>query len=336
MSSTKGVQIEEFISDITNNFDRSDANSEVTFNIKTSLNIISLACSIFKKEPATLQIDGSSKSLDFVIVGDLHGSLESLLQIFEKKGSPESTPYLFLGDFVDRGPRSCEVIMILYSYKCLYPENVYLIRGNHEFRYMNDQYGFKSECLARVKKTVNGKTKSKGEDFFKKLTKTYKYLPLCAIINDKIFCVHGGVTAFIKSRRELFRIEKVFSKSALLLNGSVSADFLWNDPDPNIQTHGMSPRQLGHTFGRKILNDFNRCMKFDLVIRGHQMEVNGYNWPFGKNGGILTVFSAPNYCGGSNGSAVALIKKDGSVEVEQIVQYSNKPTNCNLDEMRFM
>ena len=334
----KDLAIEEFISSITSSFDLSNPKtcSEVTFDINSSFEVISTAMNIFKKEPTTLQIDAKSKISDFVIVGDLHGSLESLLQIFEKKGTPETTPYLFLGDYVDRGANSCEVIMLLYSYKCLYPDNIYLIRGNHEFRYINEQYGFKKECFNRIKQTINGKIKNKGADFYKKVTKTYKFLPLCAIINDNIFCVHGGVTGFISSRRELLRIEKVYSKSSLFLNGSVSADFLWNDPDPNIQTQGMSPRQLGHTFGRKILNDFKKSLNFCLVIRGHEMAVNGYDWPFGREGGILTVFSAPNYCGGSNGSAVAIIRTDGTVDVEQIVPNTSLRPLANLNEIKFM
>lgn len=330
----KGISIDKLISDITNN----PKNPDVPFDIKSSFEIIKATANILKNEPAVLKID--TKNSEFVIVGDIHGSLDSLLRIFEKKGTPETTRYLFLGDYVDRGPRSCEVIMLLYSYKYLYPDNIYLIRGNHEFRYINEIYGFKQECLNRVKQTIKGKIKNRGASFYRTTTKTYKYLPLCAIINDNIFCVHGGISGYLKSREELLNIEKVYSKNTVFENGSISAEFLWNDPDPNIQKYGRSHRILGHTFGRKILNDFRNHMKFDIVIRGHQMEMNGYDWPFGEDGGLLTVFSAPNYCDGPNGSAIAFVKSDRTVEVEQIIPPSKSSLSGknakNLDEIRFM
>lgn len=304
--------IKNIISSITSRYTKL-----VPFDIKSSFAVIKSAKNILKKEPAILKIDAQSKKSDFIIVGDIHGSLESLLEIFTKKGSPQNTPYLFLGDYIDRGPYSCEVIILLYCYKCLYPNNIYLIRGNHEFKFVTKRYGFKTECNSRVKT----KHQSYGHRFYRKVIKSFQYLPICAIINDKIFCVHGGVTNLINDRQELMNIEKVKSSKQLFEDDSALAEFLWNDPDPIIGKYGSNNRILGRAFGRKICDKFRQSLQFDVVVRGHQMEMDGYKWPFGENGGLLSIFSAPNYCGESNGSAIAVVKMDKNIEVEQIEPY---------------
>lgn len=305
-----------------------EENSDVSFNIPNSLKIIEKATEILQKEQAVLQIDTKNSKFDFIVAGDIHGSLESLIRIFEEKGNPKNTRYLFLGDYVDRGYNSCEVIVLLYAFKCLHPDNIYLIRGNHEFSDLNKHYGFRDECFQRVKSTENGSEIFQGDIFYKKVTKSFNHLPICAILNDSIFCVHGGITSLLKSRDELLNIQKVGKKLSSF--DLIQAELMWNDPNDSILTYCESSRGFGSNFGQEALDNFLKEMKFDLVIRGHQSEYHGYNWPFGEFGGILTVFSAIDYCGFSNKGGVAVISKDKDelddelVEIHQLDKKSNK------------
>ena len=132
--------IKNVISFITAN--SNNKNSEVPFSILTAIKSIYHAVQIFKTEEAVLAINSKQ---DVVVVGDIHGSIKSLLSIFKLTGEPSKTKYVFLGDYVDRGNNSCEVIILLYAYKCLYPNNIYLLRGNHEFKELNRSYGFLDE-----------------------------------------------------------------------------------------------------------------------------------------------------------------------------------------------
>ena len=162
--------LNNFFSKILSNSNTSpNPNSEIDFDIYLSFKIIKIVSKIFKKEPNVIKINKKDNS-DFVVVGDIHGNLESLIYIFKSKGDPSTTQYLFLGDYIDRGTNSCEVIILLYTLKCLYPENIHLIRGNHEFKDMTERYGFKDECLNRIK------SKNNGQNFYNKILNSFKYL----------------------------------------------------------------------------------------------------------------------------------------------------------------
>ena len=284
------------------------SNSEISFNISSSIKIIEKAIKILQYEQSVLQINTIMDKKDVVIVGDIHGNIESLINIFQSNGDPTTTKYIFLGDYVDRGNNSIEVIILLYAFKCLYPDNIFLIRGNHEFRDMNDNYGLKNECFKRINNTdkINART------FYNKITGSFQYLPICAILNDKIFCVHGGISALIENREELLNIKKVGIQYTR--NDSIQAEFLWNDPDHFVDTYERSSRGIGCIFGSEALNDFLEKMDFNYVIRAHQCQSNGFDWAFGKEGGILTVFSSFDYCGSSNDGAVAIVSYDNKIK----------------------
>uniref|UniRef100_A0A8C9Z1V7 Serine/threonine-protein phosphatase with EF-hands n=1 Tax=Sander lucioperca TaxID=283035 RepID=A0A8C9Z1V7_SANLU len=121
------------------------------------------------------------------ICGDLHGQLEDLLLIFYKNGLPSSEkPYVFNGDFVDRGKNSLEILLILFGFLLVYPNDVHLNRGNHEDHIVNLRYGFTKEVL--------GKYRVHGKKILKILQKIFSWLPLATVIDNKVLIVHGGIS----------------------------------------------------------------------------------------------------------------------------------------------
>uniref|UniRef100_A0A3P9J4S3 Serine/threonine-protein phosphatase with EF-hands n=1 Tax=Oryzias latipes TaxID=8090 RepID=A0A3P9J4S3_ORYLA len=128
-----------------------------------------------------------SQTKEITICGDLHGQLEDLLLIFYKNGLPSSEkPYIFNGDFVDRGKSSLEILLILFGFLLVYPNDLHLNRGNHEDHIVNLRYGFTKEIL--------GKYRVHGKKILKLLQKIFSWLPLATVINDKVLVVHGGIS----------------------------------------------------------------------------------------------------------------------------------------------
>ncbi|XP_041816114.1 serine/threonine-protein phosphatase with EF-hands 2-like [Chelmon rostratus] len=124
---------------------------------------------------------------EITICGDLHGHLEDLLLIFYKNGLPSSEkPYVFNGDFVDRGKNSLEILLILFGFLLVYPNDVHLNRGNHEDHIINLRYGFTKEVL--------GKYRVHGKKILKLLQKIFSWLPLATVIDQKVLIVHGGIS----------------------------------------------------------------------------------------------------------------------------------------------
>ena len=226
------------------------------------------------------------------------------------------------------------MIILIYALKYLYNDCVYIIRGNHEFIDMTSNYGFRDECYRRVIEIKGDKVFNRGDEFYKQVIKTFKHLPICAIVNKKIFCVHGGISALIENREELLKLKKVGYQYCS--DDSVQVEFLWNDPDNQIETYERSPRGMGCIFGETALSDFLENMEFDLVIRGHQNEREGYYWPFGENNGLLTVFSAVDYCGSSNNGAVVVIPYGQNQEIKICQIESNINNGINNDFNQFI
>lgn len=330
--------ISNTIVDIFSKYKSDEIKTQVAFDIQTSFKIIRKVSNILRNEPPVLIIDTKKEESDFVIVGDIHGNLESLISIFNERGYPPNTKYLFLGDYVDRGMNGCEVLIFLFALKCLYENSIFLIRGNHEFIDMTDRYGFKFECYKRVQVTINDKTYFAGKSFYKAITDIFKYFSICAILDDSIFCVHGGISALIKNRQELLNINKVGDQFCFA--DYVQAEFLWNDPDNSILQYDKSKRGIGCTFGKNAVSDFLAAMDFKLIIRGHQNEMEGFNWPFGNNGGVLTIFSAYDYCGSLNNGGIAVISKNeaGLVNAYNFKLSSNAipPINVIEKNLTFM
>lgn len=214
------------------------------------------------------------------IVGDIHGQYHDLLEIFEIGGSPPTTNYLFLGDYVDRGYYSVETISLLITLKLRYPERVFLIRGNHESRTITTNYGFYSEII----------NKYGGTEVWSYITDLFDYLPLGATIDGSIFAAHGGLSP---SCQQLDQIRTVDRFKEIPHDG-IMADLVWSDPDIEIMDFKLSPRGAGYLFGLDVMNKFCRDNELVQLVRAHQLCNEGYTsyW----NGKCLTVWSAPNYC----------------------------------------
>jgi serine/threonine-protein phosphatase PP1 catalytic subunit len=229
---------------------------------------------IFMEEPVLLEV-----SAPVNICGDTHGQYNDLLRLFEFGGRPPKTNYLFLGDYVDRGKNSVETMGLLLAYKIKYPNNVFLLRGNHESELINHVYGFYDECRRRYNLKV-----------YKLFSDCFNWLPISAIVDDKILCMHGGISPDLTS---LDKIRKIVRPTEVPDKGLL-CDLLWSDPDKNVDGWGTNERGVSVTFNENIVNKMVEDLDIDLICRAHQVVENGYDFFADKK--LVTVFSAPNYC----------------------------------------
>ena len=224
------------------------------------------------------------------VCGDIHGQYYDLLRIFEHCGYPGDYNYLFLGDYVDRGKQSLETVCLLMCYKIKFPNKVTLLRGNHESSVTNRIYGFYDECKRRYNIRL-----------WRSFTELFNYLPVAALIDEKILCMHGGLSPELKNMQS---IENIPRPTEIPDNGLL-CDLLWADPDKDATDFDENDRGVSVIFGEKVVEDFNKKNDLDLIIRAHQVVDDGYEF-FAKRQ-LITIFSAPNYCGEFDNSAGILI-----------------------------
>eukprot|EP01129_Flabellula_baltica_P011786 TRINITY_DN5214_c0_g1_i1.p1 TRINITY_DN5214_c0_g1~~TRINITY_DN5214_c0_g1_i1.p1 ORF type:complete len:322 (+),score=64.46 TRINITY_DN5214_c0_g1_i1:149-1114(+) len=219
-----------------------------------------------------------------VVVGDVHGQFYDMKTIFTMNGKIPDTNYLFLGDTVDRGAYSMETILLLFCLKLQYPDKLVLVRGNHESRTVNATYGFYEECL---KKTGDAQA-------WRYICDTFDVLPISAIINGKIFCVHGGLSPELRTVDDIREIERF---GDVPMDGLYS-DLLWSDPEDTPAKHSLSYRPSDRGAGCIYYEDpvkrFTTLNGFNFIVRSHQLAMEGYKCYFNKK--VVTVWSAPNYC----------------------------------------
>lgn len=230
---------------------------------------------LFLTQPNLLELEAPIK-----ICGDVHGQYSDLLRLFEYGGFPPQANYLFLGDYVDRGKQSLETICLLLAYKIKYPENFFLLRGNHECASINRIYGFYDECKRRFNVRL-----------WKTFTDCFNCLPVAALIDEKIMCMHGGLSPDLKS---LDQIRKI-ARPTDVPDSGLLCDLLWSDPDKDVVGWGENDRGVSYTFGADIVNEFLQKHDMDLICRAHQVVEDGYE--FFADRSLVTIFSAPNYCG---------------------------------------
>uniref|UniRef100_A0A672ITF0 Serine/threonine-protein phosphatase n=5 Tax=Ovalentaria TaxID=1489908 RepID=A0A672ITF0_SALFA len=215
-----------------------------------------------------------------ISTGDVHGQYYDLLRLFEYGGFPPESNYLFLGDYVDRGKQSLETICLLLAYKIKYPENFFLLRGNHECASINRIYGFYDECKRRY-----------NIKLWKTFTDCFNCLPVAAIVDEKIFCCHGGLSPDLQSMEQVRRVMRPTD----VPDQGLLCDLLWADPDKDVLGWGENDRGVSFTFGADVVTKFLHKHDMDLICRAHQVVEDGYEF-FAKRQ-LVTLFSAPNYCG---------------------------------------
>ncbi len=216
----------------------------------------------------------------FSRAGDIHGQYSDLLRLFEYGGFPPEANYLFLGDYVDRGKQSLETICLLLAYKVKYPENFFLLRGNHECASINRIYGFYDECKRRYNIRL-----------WKTFTDAFNCLPVAALVDEKILCMHGGLSPELKALEQIKRIPRPTD----VPDTGLLCDLLWADPDKETAGWGENDRGVSYTFGHDSVTEFLARHDLDLVCRAHQVVEDGYE--FFARRQLVTIFSAPNYCG---------------------------------------
>ncbi|XP_059668188.1 serine/threonine-protein phosphatase PP1-like [Cornus florida] len=249
-----------------------------------------MAKDIFLSQPNLLELEAPIN-----VCGDIHGQYSDLLRLFESGGFPPDANYLFLGDYVDRGKQSIESICLLLAYKIKFPDNFFLLRGNHECASINRIYGFYDECKRRF--TVR---------LWRTFTDCFNCLPVAAVIDDKILCMHGGLSPEMESLDQIRVIERPID----VPDQGLLCDLLWSDPDRDITGWGENDRGVSFTFGPDKVAEFLKQHDLDLICRAHQVVEDGYE--FFANRQLVTIFSAPNYCGEFN-NAGALMTVDESL-----------------------
>ena len=228
--------------------------------------------------------------------GDVHGQYSDLLRLFEYGGFPPDANYLFLGDYVDRGKQGLEVICLLLAYKVKYPENFFMLRGNHECSSISRIYGFYDECKRRY-----------NIKLWRVFCDVFNCLPFAAIVDEKVFCIHGGPSPELKDMQQIMAIKRPTD----IPDVGMLCDFLWSDPDNDVSGWGENDRGVSYTYGTDVVADFLQKFDFDLIVRAHQVVENGYEF-FGKRQ-LVTVFSAPNYWCAAVNRAVRSALSCGSI-----------------------
>mmetsp|Transcript_126451 Transcript_126451/g.219235 ORF Transcript_126451/g.219235 Transcript_126451/m.219235 type:complete len:603 (+) Transcript_126451:3-1811(+) len=228
------------------------------------------------------------------VLGDIHGQFSDLLCMLEMGGMPPQANYLLLGDYVDRGQQSLETIVLLLAIKLKYPENFFLLRGNHECASVNRTYGFYDECKRRYNLKM-----------WKKFTDLFNCLPVAALINSRIFCCHGGLSPELNSFKDVNRLQRPVD----VPDEGLLCDLLWADPDKNFDGWNENDRGVSYVFGPDVVASFTKEHDLDLIVRAHQVVEDGYE--FFADRKVVTVFSAPNYLGEfDNDAAMLEIKED--------------------------
>lgn len=214
------------------------------------------------------------------ICGDIHGQFGDLLELFRTGGELPTTNYIFMGDFVDRGHNSVETFELLLCLKAKYPDCVTLLRGNHESRQVTQVYGFYEEC---VRKYGNANP-------WKYCVEVFDFLNLAAVIDGRVFCVHGGLSPYLRTVESIQVLERVQE----IPHAGPYCDLMWSDPE-DILHWAQNPRGAGFLFGSESTREFNYLNGLDLICRAHQLVMEGFKYHF-HDRSVVTIWSAPNYC----------------------------------------
>ena len=241
----------------------------------TILQITNKAIELMSQEPTVLTIP-----LPCTIVGDIHGQFHDLKELFNIGGTPPETNYVFLGDYVDRGHYGLECLLLLVTLKLRFPTRISLLRGNHECTLQTRDYGFYDECMKKYG-NVN---------VWKYCVRMFEFMATAAVLDNEIFCVHGGLSQTATTLDEIKALERC--KQIPPTGGY--CELMWSDPDENqLEKFVKSSRSAGAMFNGQAVAEFNQTNGTRLICRAHQLAQDGYQWFFGNT--LVTVWSAPKY-----------------------------------------
>jgi diadenosine tetraphosphatase ApaH/serine/threonine PP2A family protein phosphatase len=251
------------------------------------------------------------------VCGDIHGQMLDLFQLFAVSGPLPETRYLFLGDYVDRGYSSIETFAYVAFLKLKYPDRIWLLRGNHETRQVNQMYGLCNDCIQ-----LYGHTGT-----WVQMNDLFDLLPVAAVVDGTIFCVHGGLSPKLSLIEQIFPLERKRE-----IDSGVIADLTWSDPE-DVPRFMANQRGNGQLFGPEQTRVFLRSNRLGdpaagrdsprhgFVARSHQLSMTGFTWM--HNDGLVIVWSAPNYSYRS-GNEAAVMKVYGDRPAE-FVKFDKDP-----------
>ncbi|CAG7847751.1 Serine/threonine-protein phosphatase 2B catalytic subunit A1; AltName: Full=Calcineurin A1 [Serendipita indica DSM 11827] len=272
------------------------------------LYIIEKGTELLRKEPNLLEVDAP-----ITVCGDIHGQYFDLMKLFEVGGNPADTRYLFLGDYVDRGYFSIEVVLYLWSLKMWYPDTLFLLRGNHECRHLTDYFTFKLECKHKYSERV-----------YDAVMDSFCALPLAAIMNKQFLCIHGGLSPELQTLDDLRAIDRFREPPT----HGIMCDILWSDP---IEDFGAEKTQESfvhnHVRGCSYFFTYHAACQFLerngllSIIRAHEAQDSGYRmYRKTRTTGfpsVMTIFSAPNYLDVYNNKAAVLKYESNVMNIRQ-------------------
>ena len=253
---------------------------------------------LFLSEASLLELQGP-----IVVVGDIHGHMKALIRVFAMNGLPPKTKYLFLGDYVDRGSDGVEVMLVLLCLKLRYPDNVFLLRGNHECAEMTELFGFRDECLAKYDMSV-----------WSSFVSVFLTLPVAAVVDQNHFCVHGGLSPYLCFLDDVRAITRPLDSS----ENQMVHDMVWTDPSRDTIAWGRgTDRGDTRTWGENAATLFLGANGLKTIIRGHQTAIDGFAYPFEPSRHTITIFSIAKYLPHTkNKAAVATIDANSLVKCE--------------------
>ena len=251
--------------------------SNVKLSEREVFSVIDKALPIIQNQPVMLELEPP-----IYICGDIHGQFYDLLRVFDILKYPPESKFLFLGDYVDRGKKSLECILLLLCLKIKYPTKIYLLRGNHESEDINRTYGFFDECKRKVSVRI-----------YKQFCTLFNFLPITALVGGKILCMHGGLSYESKDIDQL----KYIKRPTEIPDSGLLCDLVWSDPDENLFLDFCHNNERGISicFSKTAVEDFTKRNDIDLICRAHQVVEEGYQ--FFADMKLITIFTAPNYMG---------------------------------------
>ena len=312
-----------------------DPDLKFLFDNDMVIELITRAIKVVEDQPMVLRVEAPVK-----VFGDIHGQYTDLMRFFDLYSAPiegpggdiEGLDYIFLGDYVDRGTHSLETMCLLMSLKIKYPNQIHLLRGNHEDRWINSAFGFQAECIHRLcEDPDNPAIFNYFNDFFDRL-------PLAAIVNDTVLCLHGGIGSSISSISDIEKIKRPLEviHEVTNIDQQLVVDILWSDPTDSDMDTGIQPNStrdptgVGNIvkFGPDRVSEFLKNNNLSLILRAHECVMDGFERFAG--GQLITIFSATDYCG-KHKNAGAILFLTNKFEIKPYLIYPQDCPNKNWD-----